>query len=35
MKNLNDFINEDKTSLEEEMKEWEERMKSPYGQALK
>ena len=35
MKNLNDFINEDKTSLEKEMEEWEERMKSPYGQALK
>lgn len=35
MKTLNQFINEGKPTIEEEMKEWEERYKSPFGQALK
>jgi len=35
MKDIISKINESKTSLEEEMKEWEERFKQPFGQALK
>lgn len=35
MKHLNQYINEGKPTLEEEMKEWEERFKSPFGQCLK
>ena len=35
MKSLQKFINEGKVTLEEEMKEWEERFKAPFGQALK
>lgn len=35
MKSLQQFITEGKPTLEEEMKEWEERFRSPFGQALK
>ena len=36
MKHLNQFINESSNkSIEDEMKEWEERFKQPFGQALK
>lgn len=35
MKNLTCYINEEKSSLEQEMKEWEERYRAPFGKTIK
>jgi hypothetical protein len=35
MKNFKQYINESSKSIEDEMKEWEERFKEPFGQSLK